>query len=1236
MHPGRYYKGERRSRGRGAAEGENNSSNVGAVPLDNRPSFSRQGNFRGSGRRGNSSSFNPPYGREMHQGAAGPFFASGAVPQQQPNFSQQLRWGNETKRVVDKDDVSTWTRKEFHQIVKAFVENKDTIELVFPSTLTAFQRSLVHKIAASFRLDHASSGSGEDRVLKLTKIAGILDAIKRQENSATEGLRVKTIEGYQGAQPLSFDHLSDIDIRSTCEQLNPFQRTMKKEIKLIADQPFKKPRRFNAHQSGLPLAPKTKNNADISTMLEFRRKLPAYLHASHIIETVRNNDVIVISGDTGCGKTTQVPQLLYDSHIFDRSTSIICTQPRRISALSVAQRVAQERGEACGDSCGYVIRFENVTSPNTRIIYQTTGILLRRLHTEPELRGVACIIVDEVHERDVETDFALLLLRDRIRAQQAHPGKYPLRLKLVVMSATVQIEALLLYFKGCNSGRDVPLLSIPGTLFPVDEYYLEDALQWLGLPLTAAPAMALVTDAQSIPAAPEVRNDPSDQNGKLYESLKSSVFDTASRDVESLISYDFVSKLILHIHSVSKSLKESILVFLPGWSAISQIARRLRISSAAREFSILMLHSSLTTAEQQRVFERPPARYRKVVLATSIAETSITIDDIVFVIDSGLAKGTSYDPLGNTSALTATLIGKANGVQRRGRAGRCQKGICIHLLPRDVYRQLPEFLPPEIIRTPLEEVCLQLKAIESSEKCATVLARAMDSPPAESVEFAVEFLTDMGALTEEDERLTNLGHALAELPTHPLLGKMLFTAACFGVLDTVATIAASLSVKSVFVRPQPNEKNAARENLLSFDDGGLSDHLSSVALLKNWIQNNRSAYYASEHFADATTLRSLERTKKQFENLILRSSFTKGIDSPATYLSRYSNNKGLVRLAIVWSLYPRIASIEYRSVRHSNVPQVLCWDNKSAVLSPNSVLSFYKHRDLQSNSFVVYYDRMNLEAQLNIFDGTCVSPIEIILCLRQLTVRPLVDIPKIFLYDTECRYSPPISFDVDSIEDPAQYGAMFCDGDRKLFIGQKNAVSLLQNARACMDFFLAISVKNVRVSRFPDELVRILARVVGHPVPELSEVKPTAVFCDPAVHSVKVPPGHLPAFVRHKAPAEDISDYSDSDAPVVEDEDVGVELDLTSHQKTNVVAVLGDLAVFRVHAADNLLDAAMEFEKSGKATAVVPPTTILEDVNGNDGGDEEDEEDDEEESTSDEDVILGNLNLNDLSFDGHE
>ncbi|CUG86316.1 ATP-dependent DEAD/DEAH box RNA helicase, putative [Bodo saltans] len=387
-------------------------------------------------------------------------------------------------------------KKDYDAIVRAFIENPTMFEIEFPSTLTPTERHHVHKLAMHFNVDHKSHGVGVDRVLRLTKKGGgvaaasggttlsaadhrrLLFTPAAPAAKALPPTRVKSVDMYQGAQ-----FLEDSWFESHCKELlansiAPLHQQMVKEIR--TQMQFQRPtRNFRPVQPGLshPPARPAKAQAEMEALQAFRARLPTTLQKDKIIDAVRNNRVTVISGDTGCGKTTQIPQLLYDSNIFGNNRGqsddvVLCTQPRRISALSVAARVASERGQACGDEVGYIIRFENQTSHATRVVYLTTGILLRRLHNDPELRGVNCVVVDEVHERDVDTDFALLLLREILIRDPKR------NLKIVVMSATIQVERLVDYFFTANHGRKPPLIAIPGTLFRVEDYFLDDALQW--------------------------------------------------------------------------------------------------------------------------------------------------------------------------------------------------------------------------------------------------------------------------------------------------------------------------------------------------------------------------------------------------------------------------------------------------------------------------------------------------------------------------------------------------------------------------------------------------------------------------------------------------------------------------------------------------------------------------------------------------------------------------------------
>jgi HrpA-like RNA helicase len=1027
--------------------------------------------------------------------------------------------------------LNTNAKKDYDAIVRAFIENPTMFEIEFPSTLTPTERHHVHKLAMHFNVDHKSHGVGADRVLRLTKKGGGVAAasggtalspadhrrrlftspnVPPSAAKALPATRVKSVDMYQGAQFLKDSWFESHSKELLANSIATLHKQMVGEIRAQL-QSHSPTRNFRPVQPGLSQPPQrpAKAQADMESLQAFRARLPTTLQKDNIIDAVRNNRVTVISGDTGCGKTTQIPQLLYDSNVFGgnrRSDDVVlCTQPRRISALSVAARVAAERGQACGDEVGYIIRFENMTSHATRVVYLTTGILLRRLHSDPDLRGVSCVVVDEVHERDVDTDFALLLLREILIRDPKR------NLKIIVMSATIQVERLVDYFLAANGGRKPPLIAIPGTLFRVDEYWLDDALQWLKLPASAAPAM-LLQQQQDAQRASNAAN-PSAAGGVQsdYEKLKKTALTEFDKELEAVVPYDVIVKLVEMFDEQQRNdTRGGVLVFLPGWGPIDRVANMLRRLN--KKLSVFMLHSSISAAEQARVFYPPPKGFRKVVLATNVAETSITIDDIVFVIDSGLSKGTTYDVAGNTSSLASQLIAKANGTQRRGRAGRCREGLCVHLLPRATYQRLPDFLPPEILRTSLDEICLQIKAIKPNERCVDVLSQALDAPPRESIEHAVKFLKDVGAL-DPREVPTNLGRALATLPVHPTLGKMLLLASCFGVLEPIAIIAASLSSKSPFVKPFPHqieELNAIRHE---YDRDDLSDHLVVLRVFQEWERQGCQVDFAMRHLCDNSSLRSIQRTTGQLSRLVLQSGFMKKVAKPEQqwYASRHKTNTGLVRLVLLWSLMPRVATMERHVTRMKG--EVFCWDNKPCQVHASSVVFKKKQEDFQEREFIVYYERMRIESQLQIFDATCVSRIAFLLCANHVEVQAASSLNVTHaLEDAECKFGPfdgvgafPSVADVfgpnDSVADDngaqqrptkniADYSAALVDNGIKCFLMTRHEATTLNALRECMDFYFSVSMKHVDAAGFPQELVNAIGTAIGFPV--RLEPKPTS------------------------------------------------------------------------------------------------------------------------------------------------
>lgn len=1007
--------------------------------------------------------------------------------------------------------IDLWGKKELAAFVKKFCESNET-ELIFPSTLTAFQRSAIHDICSALNLEHKSSGPKANRILCVRK---------------STGLNTTNFQGYFGAQllPTTATIASLKDIKRVNDELDPLYSDMIEGIKVESKRVQRKRNRYmvpDATGSARNVSHKPKQTEEYWRLQKFRQTLPAYKNASRVISALTLNNVVIVCGETGSGKSTQIPQIIFHSGLIEPQKTIICTQPRRISAISVAQRVAHELGEESGNTCGHIIRFENETSKNTRIIYMTTGILLRRLQTDQDLLGVGCVIVDEVHERDVETDFCLMLLRKRLIEQESNSDKKS-HLKVVIMSATIQIDKISNYFQRAG---DVKIINVPGTLFPVKEYFLEDALSHIGEPNSRLTRQVHHTSSDENTPAGEQGND-------AYAAMRHKVFN----DSDDLVPYATIVKLILACHFSHPDLRGSILVFLPGWAQITKIASLLRTNPACNSLWILMLHSSLTSSEQQRVFLPAPTKYRKVVLSTNIAETSITIDDVVWVIDSCLAKDMNYNPSGNVTSLRSATIAKANGVQRRGRAGRCQSGVCYHLLPKNTYDQLPEFATPQILRTSLEELCLQVKAVIPSETCCGVLSQAMDSPPIESIQNSVDFLVSMGVFTE-DERLTPLGEALAQLPIHPLLGKMLFTATCFGVLDSIAVIAAGLSVKSPFIVVQPSERNLAQRAIRNLDCDNLSDHLCILNLYEQWVRSRRSKAFALSCYADQTALYQIERTKNQLKGLVLRSSFVSHIPKATVdeVTSRYSDNLALIRLVLVWSLFPRIASVEFRKKR-PKLPNIICWDDSVANFSNSSAL-IKRHRiDFKERVFLVYFERIFLDAALNISEATAISPLELALSSRRMTFCPVESLPSVLLDHIDCEFIP--AFPLQRDENGAAVGvskgmsAVLYDGGRKVFLVRKEYGALIQRIRHCMDYYLINAVVNLRTDFFPDALVSIVSQLLGQPSHYRKRVEEDGP--DEALDGWSTNPGdHL--YVKDGVLVRNVSSASSSSDDDIDDE----------------------------------------------------------------------------------------------------
>ncbi|KAI8505585.1 ATP-dependent RNA helicase tdrd9 [Branchiostoma belcheri] len=530
--------------------------------------------------------------------------------------------------------------------------------------------------------------------------------------------------------------------------------------------------------------------------------LPITQYHEEIITTVESNSVTVIQGDTGSGKTTQVPQYILDHYARNnRWCNIVVTQPRRIAAISIARRVADERGWRLGGIVGYQVGMDKQQSDDTRLSFVTTGVLLQKLINTKNMNQFTHVILDEVHERDQETDFGLLVARKLLRSNSRH-------VKVILMSATLDSSMFAGYFSIPVRGElaPAPVVTVEGRLFPVTEFYVEDL----------APLGPL----------PELQLDNPDISGQ---------------------SYDLARKLILYFDQLeaqeqgrgpSEGLgvdRGTVLVFLPGLAEINTLDELLAPETTRYKLWVLPLHSTITSEEQAQAFVPPRSYQRKVILSTNIAESSITVPDIKYVIDFCLTKCMVKDQETNYQSLQLNWASQAHCTQRKGRAGRVSSGRAYRMVTRRFYYEhLQEYGDPEMQRCPMEQLVLKVKLLDLGEPKA-ILGLALQPPNLDNIELTVLTLKEVGALSTVtsgevnpyDGDLTFIGRVLAALPVDIRVGKLLLLGHVFGFLREVLVIGASLSLKSFFAKPFRGDLASYRSKM-AWSEDSFSDCLAML------------------------------------------------------------------------------------------------------------------------------------------------------------------------------------------------------------------------------------------------------------------------------------------------------------------------------------------------------------------------------------------------------------------------
>ena len=701
-----------------------------------------------------------------------------------------------------------------------------------------------------------------------------------------------------------------------------------------------------------------------------RSQLPSYRMREQVVAAVAGSRAVVLTGETGCGKTTQVPQFILENAIETGTQCFIaCTQPRRVAAISIAERVAAEWGDPIGATVGYNVRLESKKSEKTHLLFVTGGLLLRMLMGDPTLNSITHILLDEIHERDRHGDFLLILVRELLRRRS--------NLRVVLMSATLHADLFQEYFEEFGCAR----MHIPGFTFPVDTHYLTQVLRMtgyadqlgavrgggsastgrasgggdddgaagafggmsaktaakLGVDLTvdasedsddedtgaatlaeyedalylawhadpgmvagctsqllyfihsegvnaahahrgtgitalmAAAAKGQTDTCMSLVAA-GARIGATAGKGKPMTAMdfarhfgfaetadaidagpaeRGGETQVQEEDLDLVNAYQrtfdddqvdcrLCSKLIQAIDRDDPDATAAVLVFMPGYDDIVKLHQMLEVADSLHGLHVLPLHSSCTAQEQRQVFRPPPTGKRKVVLATNIAETSLTINDVVYVIDTGRVKEKTYDESTGVGALTSVWVSKASARQRRGRAGRVRAGTCFHLFSQRRRAGLDEYQTPELLRTPLAELCLHARMLcLDTMTIEQFLEKAPDPPRARAVAHAIDILQKVGGLDKNCD-VTALGYQLASLSLEPQLAKMVLVGLCLGCLEPVLCLAATRSHRSPFMLPMdPTKKQRAKECHRKFSRGADSDHASIV----NAVADFRYASY---------------------------------------------------------------------------------------------------------------------------------------------------------------------------------------------------------------------------------------------------------------------------------------------------------------------------------------------------------------------------------------------------------
>lgn len=608
----------------------------------------------------------------------------------------------------------------------------------------------------------------------------------------------------------------------------------------------------------------------------------------------------------------------------NRGCRIVCTQPRRLAATSISERVANERMESNGKSVGYRIRLQNCCTDKTNLIFTTSGYLLRCLLNSKSydfLHGVTHLIVDEVHEREKIMDFLLIGIREAIAVAK-------ISTKIILMSATMDSTIFSEYFDSC------PITDVHGHSFAVDIFFLEDVLatiQYESRLMKCPMQNARRKLASNVSLA-------ADQEDILHK-VRLAAYQQAPRHI-SEIDHSLLTAVVAFIHK-TKPLDGSLLIFLPGLDDINKQKQLIEVEfKGSLDIQLILLHGSLHTfdAEKQRqVFERSPNGQRKIILSTNIAEMSVTIDDVVYVIDCGKEKQMRYDAETDISSLSVCAISQACAKQRTGRAGRTRNGECWRLYSHEEFIRMLEYTVPEIQRLPLHDICLYASVFgaQSDLTIAEFLNKALEPPSAFSIQQSVQFLRKIDAL-DESERPTNLGVKLADMPVDIRFGKCILYGVLFACIEPIIAIVSALSTKDPYTTQTIVDSQRMKWIKKDFAAKTKSDHFMLMRTLSEWQYCKDT--FQEKFFCSMNMLNefSMVQIYEQY-TILMKHLHTIGYIKANSvrdleHLNRNSNNWPVIKACLTAGLYPNVCE------NNRNVGRLLSPQDQNLHVHTSSVL----------------------------------------------------------------------------------------------------------------------------------------------------------------------------------------------------------------------------------------------------------------------------------------------------------